>query len=73
MLVSIVWDSGSSYRLVKEKGLQNTGAPILRYQAGNPSKPVAVGFRVSRILNTCQSVIYTKSAVAVVCFLDGLR
>ena len=48
-LFPLCGDSGSRYRLVKEKSewsVNHWGTNPELYQAGNPSKPVAVGFSV---------------------------
>jgi len=49
------------------------GAPSLRYHTGKPSRPVAAGHRLSRMLNICLSLIYSRPDSSTVCFSDGAR
>ena len=59
-----------SDRLNREAiGRQKTGAATRRNHAGRPSRPIAVGCRLSRALNTCQSDTNAVCVVVVDCFL----
>ena len=52
-------------------GAAKTGAPRRRNQAGNPSRPVAVGRRWSRIWKTCISSMHSVTELQVSLNLDG--
>ena len=52
--------------------LENTGAPTRRNQAGSPSRPVAVGRRLSSILNIFHSETYSDCIQVVVSLRRGM-
>jgi len=62
----------TSDRLNREAiGRQKTGAATRRNHAGRPSRPIAVGRKLSSALNTCQLDTNAVCVVVVDCFLVG--
>ena len=51
---------------IADSGRQKKGTPSLRYHVGKPPRPVAVGCRLSRMLNTCLSLIYLRPVLMTV-------